>query len=444
MIGLAILALAGCRGADKPTGVSANSRVEVSSDPSGAQIILDSNPTGKVTPDVLYDLSGTHEILVRMDKDGVTYGYRTQAAFKGDSLVKIYGPLTMRCTEVTCSVNFQKYHDLNDLRVSTNPNGALFYYNGTGSGMYYPAGFPNGYAAIGMPAIAMLSGTRPDTLALGPYNLDYLGGRPSPVITKTADKYSMTQTTWILPPTNLIVSSPSTPTVRGIQVDEELLSSTSQSGTAFVKLTFTNITNKASYQAADPIVPSVGLKYDSVYVGLVLDADIGDAADDAVTYEPALDMVYMYDMDFRDGSFTSAWVDKPALVGLRIMSTTAPARILNAWPSSSDPHSGDASERFGWGYLSGHRSQAPDYPGAQIGMTPNVPGDYRMSVSAGPVSLAPGESTSIVVAIIVADPVVNTFQPGNLVFPGDPLDTTRTIRKIAAGLIDRARSLVIP
>lgn len=432
----------GCREADQPVGPGSNSRVEVVSDPAGASIILDGTSTGKVTPDLLRDLSGLHEILVRLDRDGVTYGYRTQVQVKGDSLIRVSGPLTMRCTEATCAINYQKYHDLGDLRISSNPNGALFYYNGNGAGLYYPTGTSNTYVAMGMPVIAMLSGTR-DTLALGVYDVSFLAGRPAPNVTKTSSQYTMTQTTWIVPPTSLIINSPSMPTVRGIRVDEELIGVTATNDVAFVKLTFTNITNNANYQATDPIVPAAGLRFDEVYVGMALDPDIGDAADDIITYDPELEMVYSYDMDFRE-QFSSGKSDKPALVGMRIISASNANRVLNGWLSGVDYHAGEATERFGWGYLSGKKSPAPDYGGTQIGHVPVNPGDYRMSVTAGPLTLAPGESTSVVVAIIVAEPVAGTYQSGTVVLPGDPLDNSRAIAKIAAALHDKAKNLSLP
>lgn len=439
MIGLAVL-FSGCREADQPVGPGVNSRVEVSSDPSGASIFLDGKDTGKKTTETLRDLGGLHEIVARLiDRDSIAYGYLAKVDFKGDSLIKIGGPLTMRCTTETCDIKSQKYRDLGSMRISTNPNGRLFYYNGDNRGLLYPTGFPNGYVAIGVPVVAMLSGAR-DTLALGIYDATFLAGRPSPVFTQAAGKTTLNQTTWVLPPTNLILQN--VPLVRGIQVDEELIGVSTQNDVAFVKLTFTNITNNANYQAADPVVPMAGLKYDDVYIGFAVDPDIGDAADDMITYAPSLDMVYAYDMDFRETPYTTA--DKPALVGLRLMSTTGPARILNGWLGGNDYKAGESTERFGWGYLSGKKPQAPDYPGNQIGHTPVSPGDYRMSVSAGPFTLSPGQSASITVAVFIADPVQGAYTAGNIVSPGDPLDDNRTIAKIAKTLIDKAASLVLP
>lgn len=440
--GILAVALAACREADKPLAPSGNARVEVTSDPAGGTIFLDGTNTGKVTPDLLRDLIGQHEILVRLDRDNIAYGFRTQVDVKGDSLHRIYGPLTMRCTSAECAILSQKYHTLGRLRISTNPNGALFYYDGTGRGLYYPAGLTDTYAAIGMPLIAMLAGTR-DTLSVGIYDVGYLAGRPAPAVATTAERYTMRQSFWLVPPTSII--STNAPTARGIEVEEELIGVNATSDVAFIKLTFRNITNRASYQAADPIVPSAGIRFDSVYVGFGLDADIGSADDDVITYDPTQNMVYAYDSDFQESIYAATNTSQPALVGLRLLDAPAgTAKVLNAWARSNDWGAGDVTARQGWNILSGRKSVAPDAPGQLIGHVPTAPADYRMSVSAGPISLAAGAQTSITVAVIVAPPAPGTYVSGQVVAPGDPNAPDRTIAKIAAALLEKARGLVAP
>jgi hypothetical protein len=440
--------LAACRESDDPFQPGENARVEVSSDPQGALIYLDDQNTGKVTPDLLVDLIGRHNILVRLDRDNVPYGFQIlQFEVKADSLHRILGPLTMRCqfSGTACTTKYQKYHTLGSMRVSTNPNGALFYYDGSEKGLYWPTNVPNGYASIGSPLISMVAGTR-DTLALGIYDVGYLAGRPAPQVTQTAERYTMSQATWVVPPTSVILSLG--PTVRGIEVEEELIGVSATNDVAFVKLTYRNITNRASYQTIDPIVPSAGITYNWVYVGFGLDADIGASNDDIVTYDAASDMVYMYDMDFSDAVLASG---TPALVGLRLVQapTGATTKVLNAWPAASDWLAGsvgasDRTERNGWYILSGSRSVPPDIAGAQIGHAPTTQGDYRMSVSAGPLTLAPGDAVSLTVAIIIAPPVAGTYNAGQNVNPDNPTTTNRTIDQVAAGLVNKAKALVVP
>ena len=165
-----------------------------------------------------------------------------------------------------------------------------------------------------------------------------------------------------------------------------------------------------------------------------------------ITYDPALNMVYAYDVDFSEAVFSQGWIDKPALVGLRIIDAPADAttKVLNAWQRGSDFGGGDATERKGWSVLSGTNSFTPDFPGQQIGYSPTSPGDYRMVVAAGPITLAPGAFASITVAVILATPVPGTFVSGQFVDPGNPTVADRPIAKIAANLLDKARSLVAP
>jgi hypothetical protein len=86
----------------------------------------------------------------------------------------------------------------------------------------------------------------------------------------------------------------------------------------------------------------------------------------------------------------------------------------------------------------------PDYPGQQIGYTPTEPGDYRMWVGAGPITLAPGDAVSMTVAIIMAWPAEGEFTSGQPVASGDPTVEDRQIRRIAQTLLDRAAGIVLP
>jgi hypothetical protein len=72
---------------------------------------------------------------------------------------------------------------------------------------------------------------------------------------------------------------------------------------------------------------------------------------------------------------------------------------------------------------------------------PLGPGDVRLSVSAGPLRLAPGDSAAITVAIILAEPVPDSFTPGTQVEPGDPADRTRVLYGVAANLLQKAASV---
>jgi hypothetical protein len=215
-----------------------------------------------------------------------------------------------------------------------------------------------------------------------------------------------------------------------------------------VKLTFRNITDRTTYRAADPLVPTEGLTFTGVYLGFAVDADIGNAADDLVTYEPPLDMVYMYDANFREPLFTEASRDAPGLIRLRMIQKPENTNtVMNAWPGTVGNLSGDwtgaINEPVGYGIMSGIRSFEPDQPGTHVGYAPGAVGDYRMLVTAGPVTLAPGQSAQITVAVVMAPPVQGEFTPGQTVLPGSPNIVDRPIRRIAATLFSNAQAALL-
>ena len=416
--------------------------LEVTSDPQGAIVELDGANTQKVTPATFWELSGRHNIVVRLDRDGIAYGYRTQVEVRGDTLHRVHGPLMFRCDRNTaatdtCLLTSVRPRDLGKFRMASQPMGAVMHKTGNGDGLTWPLGSSNSYVSIGMPLIAMMAGT--DSLALGIYDYDHLAGRPEGSYTPGS---VFRQTAWIMPS---LVTPLNLPTPRGIEVMEEFTAG-ADSNIVFIKLTFRNITNRESYRVVDPIVPSGGLTFNQVFVGFGIDLDIGNADDDFITYEPELDMVYGYDSNFHEQVFSSTNATAPGLVGLRVVSKPENTRVvLNGWPNVSGTQSGDwtaanNSQRSGFAVLSGIRSFPPDHEGTQIGFTPATPGDYRMSVSAGPVTLAPGQETSITIALVMASPVAGEYTSGQAVAPGSPTDATRTIRGIAATLIERARS----
>jgi len=443
--------LMACRDQNDGTGLTSNARVEVSSDPQGASIYLNAQDQHKVTPDLLRDLDPgrKYEILVRTTVNKVVYGYRITGfqVPSNDTLVRVNGPLTMRCSTAIDCTSYLTSFTAAGLRFSALPNGTLFYADGTNTGFSYPSTGPaNGYISAGLPLIGVVANNR-DTLSLGIYDLPYLAGRPAQEVAQTPDHLSIKQSFWTVPPGAVL--STLAPTVRGIEVSEELIAQSAQSDVAFIKLTFRNITNTPSYQAVDPIVPTEGLTYNAVYVGFALDPDIGLADDDAITYDPTQDMVYAYDMNFQESSFGADGA-RPALVGLKLMEGPGGGAVvaLNAWPKAYDWAAGDPTrpERIGWGVLSGLKPLPglADITGQQLGHAPNTPNDYRISVAAGPVTLAPGASTSITVAVVLALPIAGNYSPGVLVDPGNPWDGNRQIAKIADGLLQKAKTLTVP
>jgi hypothetical protein len=116
--------------------------------------------------------------------------------------------------------------------------------------------------------------------------------------------------------------------------------------------------------------------------------------------------------------------------------------VMNGWVSqgqgSQDWNAGEISERLGYGMLSGKGVFSPDHPSPRIGYLPPAPGDIRMSVSAGPIRLAPGDSVAVSVAVVLAAPVPGPFSSGTDLEPGNPLDRTRPLYAVAGDLFERA------
>jgi hypothetical protein len=116
--------------------------------------------------------------------------------------------------------------------------------------------------------------------------------------------------------------------------------------------------------------------------------------------------------------------------------------VLNGWASqgagSADWFAGRSNERLGWNMLSGLRPFAPAHADRRIGHLPTAPGDMRLTVSAGPLRLAPGDSAAVTIAVMLAEPVPNTFTTGVQFDPGNPTDRTRTLYATAQQLFERA------
>jgi hypothetical protein len=441
-----VLAGSGCREGDGPLTPNGGARVFVVSDPAGAPIFVDNQSTGLRTPDTLRGLGGRHDISVRLDTVQATYGFTTRVFLtEADSAIRIEGPLVNRCAEPVCYNAQFRYYAANRVRFASNPVGNLFLRGGTGGdGLIWPSLSNNSYASGSMVGFAGILGN--DTVSIGIYDHSYLAGRPVPTVVQMPDRIELTQATWIVPPSANLQRA----TVRGLEIVEHVVATTSTDDVLVIRLTFRNITNQPLYAALDPTVPPAGRTFENAWLGFVFDPDIGTSNDDALSYELPLDLVYAYDARFDENIFGEGFGRAPGLIGLRMIEKPAgTTTILNGWLSAGvlgaqDWLSGTATERNGWGMLSGMRSFNPDHPDPRIGHVPPPNGDVRISVSAGPVRLAPGDSASVTIALILAAPVPDTFTSGNILDPGEPTDQTRALRDVAADLFAKAAAVTPP
>jgi hypothetical protein len=438
-----LLLASACRESDGPVGPGSGARAFVDSDPPGGRILVDGNSTGRVTPDTIRGLVGRHDVTVQLDTFDTSYGF-TARVFLGDtdSVTHIDGPLVMRCGDAVCWSGEFRHYSANRVRFANNPAGSFFLKDGSAEGIIWPSLTNNSYASSGMIGFAgIIGGT--DTVALGIYDHHYLAGRPAPQLVQSQDRIDLGLTTWILPPSSTLQRR----TVRGLEVRAQATALSVVDDVVVLRIVFRNITNRRLYAALDPTVPAAGVTFEKVWIGYLLDPDVGEPTDDLLSYEPDLNLAFAYDSDFNETNFGGGFNRGPGLIGLRLFDVPAGATVVvNGWTSqgtvSQDWTAGQVTEPLGWAMLSGTRPFTPDHPSQRIGHLPPAAGDVRISVSAGPLRLAPGDSAAVSIAIILAEPRPGTFTSGTRLEPGDPLDHTRALYSAAASLFERAITAV--
>ena len=438
----ALCAVTACREEDGPLA-GASGKLVVTSDPSGARVIIDEVDTGLRTPVTIADVGGQMDVEVIFDSGGARYSYSRRVTVSGNLTETIHAPLAARCGPGAnlCIENFASTHIAGNFGISVNALGAIMLEDGIGGGLLWPSNTNDSYVSNGMPMIAAKLGGHP--VALGMYDTPALAGRPALDVDLAGGALRTDQKTWIAPTS----SSTSLVTIRGIEVREEMMIDPAAPDIVLIKLTYRNITNSPTYQLLDARGGEfgAGLTYDDVYVGFGLDPDIGVSSNDLMAYDPERQTVFAYDADFSDNAFTSGAAQMPGIVGLRLLSAPSGARtILNGYGLtntnvSRDWHAGTSDEGTGWSVLSGTAAYTPDDPDPNIGNLVTSPTDVRILVSAGPYTLRPADEITIVVAVALARPKAGTFTPGTVVSPGLPSDGSRQILVIAADL--RARLL---
>ncbi len=428
--------LAGCRddGIGPGTG-----RVFVQSDPPGASISLDGRSTNRITPDTIGGLSGQHELIVTLDSNRVAYRYGARINVADDSIASVNGPVVLRCGQQSCYGSIWRSVTTESMRLAVNPVGTMLLEDGVADGLTWPLGTNNSYVSGGMPMFAARL-TNGDTVSLGIYDQPFLAGRPVPPVMRDETEVRVTQAPWVIPPSNMITLS----TVRGLRLGQYLIGSASVPDAIAIRVVVHNITGDPLYMATDPLIPPGGLTFENAWIGYGLDADIGTSIDDMMAYAPAEDMVFAYDWGWEEPGFQGAARNAPGLIGLVVLESMGMSRVLNGWRNvegeNLDWAAGRSNEFQGLRMMSGIGTYSPSHPDPGVGHTPESPGDVRLLVSTGPFTLAPGDSASITIAVVLAEPVPGTFTRGIGTLPGEPFDASREIMAIAANLLDRARA----
>ena len=209
-------------------------------------------------------------------------------------------------------------------------------------------------------------------------------------------------------------------------------------------------------------IPDAGYRIDSLYAGLAMDADVGDASQNYSNLILPFDLGFAYKPDFRELNwdfplelFGPPLTKAPGFVGVRFLRSPAAFAMFSNLTGSATGHPAPVGVSQLWRYLSGHESTAagdspcttPDPQARHFCFLLQTYTDTKFYQSTGPFSLDPGEAKTLVLAYVFAAPtpavepyIGGELKPG-IPAPGDSIaaDTTR-VRDLerAAGWITQS------
>ena len=240
----------------------------------------------------------------------------------------------------------------------------------------------------------------------------------------------------------------------------------------FARFDVQNISNHPDYRFVHADEPATGHTLRDIYLAPTIDPNIGgtsssvEIGDDNATAFASESLLVAYDQDFNVQSFllpgpnntTNAfYVQNPGLVGLRLLDgpagTAARAFLLDYADSLtyfSEPFEDKAHAILSAGRGSATSTTECALRGEAYVCSSESPTDVVMGWSVGPIaSLAPGERTSVTVALLFAAPKAGTFVTGTPLAPrNDLLGTAESplfpvaehLRAVAA----QARAFALP
>lgn len=260
----------------------------------------------------------------------------------------------------------------------------------------------------------------------------------------------------------------------GLQVATTVYIPPSEPNAILLRFDVTNISATDEYRFFHPEEPVGGHTLRDVYLAPLFDFDIGappllardtfpEVNDDNVTMFPAESLLVAYDQAFRVDTVTFRnFADDPGLVGVQAIETPPGTQARGIFLSdsvASGPMPLDflpaAREDSMYAIYSAGRAGAQLLRGecvvlaSALDCSPELGNDVRGGLSIGPIlTLAPGETTSLTISILLAAPTPGSFTSGTIVRPAnDSLTLTRQIDAIAADLRARAatvRTLRVP
>ncbi len=424
-------------GRDRPT-VPVFGNLTVISDPEGAEIFLDGGALQRTTPTTLNEIAaGSHRLGLRLaTANNEVFIWEDTVTVPEESLDTVEAAL-----QGGCRLDCPFVMDPGRVRCRSNSNGdtcAGFVF--AQPALEWPAGSGTSYAAGGRLLVAAILGDDAgllagDTLASQLFEIAWVGRRPR-TETSTPRRQVMELQYWG-------TGNFQGESLQGLAVTETLVGVDSAvvEDVLFLHFVVENVSADERYRRLYPWVPEGGFTFTQLYLGFGLDADIGDSEDDVGSFDPNLDLTFLYDADFSD-AVLGTFADKPAMVGLVSVQPPVGAteRNLTFWRRSDDWDDGNR-HGLGWRLLAGRLAAGDpiaDHPSPDIGHAPTQQGDYRLTEAHGPLQLAPGESLTLTVAIVMAEPQAGSFTPGVSVPPGNPFDPARAILSVAADLRDLA------
>jgi hypothetical protein len=223
----------------------------------------------------------------------------------------------------------------------------------------------------------------------------------------------------------------------------------------FVRFDVTNISAAADYRRVNPEVPTAGQTITEVYLTPFIDASFGidapttpgEVADDNATVFPEENLIAAYDQNFSvtlpstGGAVTVN--NTPGLVGFQHLGgpagVSARAVIIDRADSLSFTTVAleQATHRILAAGRAGDETGCALQGGIAYVCSPETPNNVLAGWSFGPIaSIAPGQTYTVTVAVMVAAPTAGTFTSGGNYVPQNAQigDNTRTIAQIAAGL----------
>lgn len=244
----------------------------------------------------------------------------------------------------------------------------------------------------------------------------------------------------------------------GLQVKQTYLLPREERNAILVRFDVTNISDSADYRRVHPEMPAGGRTLSNIYLAPLVDVDVGglreingnrvdDRIDDNGTLFPADSMVVGWDQEFAAPAMGGGYASRPGVVGVRLIEGPpgASALVLDGalslgWDTPADEdrtyrilaagRDGAATE------CSSPAAAMPAYVCMSTGSV-EAEHDVRIGWSVGPIAqLAPGETVTLTIAILVAPPQPGTFTSGTSVAPQQNAldDTSRPIYLIAAPL----------